>query len=239
MNSFSLDDRVLVSPRYLAGAGPDRIGDALGPLIHLFGWLPQHDTATGHVSITSPGGTIVLDFDPSDRFGRWWTISHHDPYWTAEFSRQTPIEAVAAVTQVLPQMIGDRRHSDQMALTTSSLMQIAELSGWNSEEGTHISPDGHCRLHHTSAGNRWKFQHDVYEGFDTQWDASFTGAPHQLVAHFLAHLASSAPVERRFGDVPFLVQNYEGAHITAARGTATPPQIHHAVSQLGKTTRRI
>ncbi|MGW1669147.1 hypothetical protein [Streptomyces sp. NPDC002324] len=41
--SFAPADRVLASPRHLAGGGLDRIGDTLGPLIHLFGWNYTHD----------------------------------------------------------------------------------------------------------------------------------------------------------------------------------------------------
>ncbi|WP_405729356.1 hypothetical protein OG885_10155 [Streptomyces sp. NBC_00028] len=56
MTAYAPNDRVLVSPRYMAGAG-DRLADAIGPLIHLFGWPLQHDAATGHVKIDSLGKT--------------------------------------------------------------------------------------------------------------------------------------------------------------------------------------
>lgn len=41
--SFAPADRVLASPRHLAGGGLDPLGDVLGPLIHLFGWHYTHD----------------------------------------------------------------------------------------------------------------------------------------------------------------------------------------------------
>ncbi|CCK32009.1 hypothetical protein BN159_7630 [Streptomyces davaonensis JCM 4913] len=57
MTAYAPDERVMVSPRYMAGAG-DRLADAIAPLIHLFGWPAQHDAATGHVKIDSPDGSV-------------------------------------------------------------------------------------------------------------------------------------------------------------------------------------
>ncbi|MFB6539200.1 DUF317 domain-containing protein [Streptomyces noursei] len=50
--------------------------------------------------------------------GTWWTIAHHEPYWEVQFSRQTPMEAVAAVTQALPQLLGDHRHAERIPITS-------------------------------------------------------------------------------------------------------------------------
>ncbi len=241
MTDFTPTDRVLVSPRHLAGSGLDRLGDALGPLIHLFGWSAQHDAATGHVVIDSPDGSLFLDFNPSHPGGRWWTIAHHEPYWEAQFSRQTPIEAIAAVTQTLSQLIGDRRHADRIPLTTSALARIAELNHWQpADDGTVTSPDGHCLLQHTPGHETpWRFEHSVFDGFDTQWQATFTqDTPEQLVTQFFAHLATTEPVERAFHDVPYLVQELDDALITPVRGAAVNPHVHHAAAQLGRAARR-
>ncbi|MFC8567398.1 hypothetical protein ACFUIW_16730 [Streptomyces sp. NPDC057245] len=97
MRPFAPQDRVLVSPRYLAGAGIDRLADAIGPLVHLFGWPSEHDRASGRISVHSPDGSLFVNFN----------------------SRQTPIEAIAAVTQALPQLLGDDRHIDRIPLTTT------------------------------------------------------------------------------------------------------------------------
>jgi hypothetical protein len=241
VTDFTPTDRVLVSPRHLAGSGLDRLGDALGPLIHLFGWPSQHDAATGHVAIDSPDGSLFLDFNPSHPSGRWWTIAHHEPCWEAQFSRQSPIEAIAAVTQSLPQLIGDRRHADRNPLTTSTLARIAELNHWQrADDGTLTSPDGHCLLQHAPGHQTpWRFEHSVFDGFDTQWQATFTqDTPEQLVTQFFAHLATTAPVERAFRDVPYLVQELDDALITPVRGAAVNPQVHHVAAQLGRAVRR-
>ncbi|MGI5457510.1 hypothetical protein ACQEWB_30960 [Streptomyces sp. CA-249302] len=92
MTAYGPDDRVLVSPRYMAGAG-DPLTDAIGPLIHLVGWTPQHDATTGHVKIDSPDGGMFVDCAPVHPLGQWWTIMHHEPYWEVQFSRQTPLAA--------------------------------------------------------------------------------------------------------------------------------------------------
>ncbi|MZE72821.1 DUF317 domain-containing protein [Streptomyces sp. SID5789] len=119
MRHFAPQDRVLVSPRYLAGAGIDRLADAIGPLIHLFGWPSEHDRASGRISVHSPDGSLFVNFNSRHTRGHWWSVAHHEPYWEARFTRQTPIEAIAAVTQALPQLLGDDRHIDRIPLTTT------------------------------------------------------------------------------------------------------------------------
>ncbi|MFD5478602.1 hypothetical protein [Streptomyces hawaiiensis] len=61
MKHFEPQDRVLVSPRYLAGAGIDWLADAIGPLIHPFGWPNEHDRASGR--ICSPDGSLFVNFN--------------------------------------------------------------------------------------------------------------------------------------------------------------------------------
>ncbi|WP_078073377.1 DUF317 domain-containing protein [Streptomyces niveus] len=243
MNRFAPEERVLVSPRHLAGAGPGQLADALGPLIHLFGWPPQHDATTGHVAINSPDHSLRIDFEPGRYDGIWWTIVHHEPYWEAEFTRQTPIEAIAAVTQALPQLLGDRRHTERIPLTALALTEIAHLNHWaaGEENGTLTSPDRHCLLRHAPGDERpWRFQHHVHDGFDTHWHASFTrDTPERLVAQFFAHLATTAPVERAFRDIPHLVRDLNDALITPVRGAAVNPHVHHAGAQLDHAVRAV
>ncbi|MDX3855630.1 DUF317 domain-containing protein [Streptomyces sp. AK02-01A] len=112
---FEPQDRVLVSPRHLAGAGIGRLADAIGPLIHLFGWQNEHDPATGRITISSPDGSVFVSFDSRHTQGQRWSVSHHEPFWETKFTRQTPIEAIAAVTQALPQL--GHRHGDQIPHT--------------------------------------------------------------------------------------------------------------------------
>lgn len=239
MTPFTAQDRVLVSPRYLAGAG-DRLTDAVGPLIHLFGWPYEHERASGRIRLDSPDGSTFVSFDPREPHGHWWTVAHHEPFWEARFTRQTPIEAIAAVTQALPQLLGDDRHIDRIPLTTAPLVHIADVNHWTREGVTFTSPDGHCHLKYIGGKETpWRFRHHVHGGFDTHWYAAFTqDTPQRLVAQFFTHLATPTPAERAFGDVPHLVQNLDDALITPVRAAAANPHVHHAAAQLGHAFRR-
>ncbi|MHB6911313.1 SPDY domain-containing protein [Streptomyces sp. DB-54] len=225
MTAYAPDDQVTVSPRYMAGAG-DRLADAIGPLIHLFGWPTQHDAATGHVKIDSPDGSVFCDFAPLHPLGTWWTIAHHKPYWEVQFSRQTPMEAVAAVTQALPQLLGDHRHAERIPITDMPLDQIAALNDWTVGDGALASPDWYCQLIHTPDEEvAWRAEHVFYE---KQPLATFTReVPEGLVRNFSAHLATPTAVQRAFADVP-LSTRYEHSHlITPARAAAISPRIDH------------
>ncbi|MFE9686751.1 DUF317 domain-containing protein [Streptomyces sp. NPDC006285] len=219
----------------MAGAG-DRLADALGPLIHLFGWSTQHDAATGHVTINSPDSSVFIDFDPVQPLGQWWTIAHHEPYWEVQFSRQAPLEAVAAVTQALPQLLGDTRHTERIPITDMPLDQLAALNDWSVEDGVLTSPDWHCQLLHTPDEDiAWRAEHTFFE---KQPLATFTrDAPEGLVRNFFAHLTAPA-VERTFADVPFSTRHEHSALITPVRGAAINPHVDHALAQLGRPGRR-
>ncbi|MFJ6898118.1 DUF317 domain-containing protein [Streptomyces hokutonensis] len=237
MTGFAPADRVLVSPRHLAGGGLDGLGHVLGPLIHLFGWHRDHDTRTGHVLLDSPCHSLFVDCTPSSPDGIWWRISHHEPYWEAHFSARTPTEAIAAVTQALPQFLGDDRHAERIPVTTSSLGQIADLNGWKMASDGHAtafaSADGYCALTHVpDAEIRWRVRHSLRDAPLTDWTATFTrAAPTRLVAQFFAHLTSTIPVERVFGDLPVLVRHDSHAVITPVRDAAVNPHVHHTVVQ--------
>ncbi|NEB01992.1 DUF317 domain-containing protein [Streptomyces sp. SID13726] len=236
MSQYAPDDRVMVSPRYMAGAG-DRIADVIGPLIHLFGWHPQHDTATGHVRIDSPDGSVFCDFDPLHPLGRWWTIAHHEPYWEVQFSQPTPMEAIAAVTQALPQLLGDDRHAERIPITDMPLDSLAALNDWSVEDGVLSSPDWYCRLLHTPDEDiTWRAEHVFYEDEPL---ATFTrDAPEGLVRNFFAHLAAPAAVERAFADIPLMTRHGHGTVITPVRGSAITPHTDHALAQLDRSFRR-
>ncbi|MEV0577106.1 DUF317 domain-containing protein [Streptomyces sp. NPDC050392] len=241
MNTIAPDDMVLVSPRYLAGCGMNRVSHAIGPLIHMFNWPHKHDRDTGRIEIDSPCGSTFLDFTPARQDGVWWTIAHHEPYWQIEFSRQTPSEIIASVTQALPQLLGDRRHTDRIPLPTESVAHLAEASGWSvtatAAGVAWKSPDEHCAVEHSADPDHpWQIAHSVYDGFDTHWTATFTpDVPDQLVAQFFTHLVSSIPVERVYREVPFLVQTSNSALITPVKNAAVNPHTHHAVAQATRT----
>jgi len=238
LTAFSRTDRVMVSPRHLAGTGLDRVGDALGPLIHQFGWSADHDAATGRVRVHSPDHSLKVAFDPTDFDGTWWTITHHEPYWAAEFTRQTPAEAVAAVTQCLPQMLGDQRHSERIHLTRLSIADIATLNHWTaSPDGSEFtSADRYCTLRHTlDAETSYAVHNSIHGGFDTEWHANFTiDAPEQVVAQFFAHLSTAEPVEREYREIPYLARDLGDALITPVRGASVNSHAHHHAAQAGR-----
>ncbi|MET9564728.1 DUF317 domain-containing protein [Streptomyces tauricus] len=224
MSGFAPTDRVLVSPRHLAGAGADPLRDALGPLIRLFGWSYTHDAATGHITLDSPCHGAFIDFTPSNPHSPWWRISHHEPYWQAQFGRHTPIEAVAAFAQALPQFLGDARHADRIPLSTNTLVESARLNGWDmtadAQATVFTSADGHCVLtHEPHADRRWQIRHRLADDADTAWAASATQAtPARLVSLFFAQLASITPVQRVFRDLPARTRTHPDAQITPAAG---------------------
>jgi hypothetical protein len=219
----------------MAGTGP--IQDAIGPLIHLFDWSQQHDNDTRRITATSPDRTTTMDFDPGERFGKWWTVTHHGKQdWRAAFTRQTPAEAIAAVTQSLPQLLGDHRHIAPLD-TADDPIVVAGYSGWQqpgSDPGLRVSPDGHCTLRHTpGAETAWWVETSVYEGFDTQWDASFSAhVPLALVTRFVTHLTAPDPVQRRYGDIPALARPF--ALITPAHQPLGNAHLTHALGQLDR-----
>ncbi|MGX1853855.1 DUF317 domain-containing protein [Streptomyces sp. NPDC055299] len=235
MSPYAHDDQVMVSPRYMAGAG-DRVADVIGPLIHLFGWKHQHDAATGHVAVDSPDASLFIDFAPLHPRGQWLTVAHHEPYWEATFSRQTPLEAVAAVTQALPQLLGDARHADRIPITDMPLDQLAELNDWSAEDGALTSPDLYCRLQHTPGQEiAWQVEHVYFEGAPL---ATFTqDTPECLVRNFFAHLTAPMAVERVVADIPLSTLHGNSALITPVRGSGVNPQIHHALAQLDRPSR--
>ncbi|MGW1224879.1 DUF317 domain-containing protein [Streptomyces sp. NPDC002530] len=236
MSPYAPDERVLVSPRYMAGAG-DRIADVIGPLIHLFGWKAEHDVANGDVAIESPDGSMSVDFVPLHPLGRWCKVVHHEPRWEAVFSRQTPLEAVAAFTQALPQFLGDDRHAEQIPVTRVPLDRLAALNAWSADGNSFVSPDRYCRIEHTSdADGAWKVEH-VY--FEKEPLATFTPrTPEHLVGNFFAHLAAPIAVERAFVDIPLSTRYENSALITPVRGAAINPGVAHALAQLGRPHRR-
>lgn len=236
MSPYAPDDRAMVSPRYMAGAG-DRIADVLGPLIHLFGWRHEHDAATGHIAIDSPDASLFVSFAPLHPLGRWLTVAHHEPHWEMTFSREMPLEAVAAVTQALPQLLGDARHADRIPITDMPLDQLAELNGWSAEDGALTSPDLYCRLKHTPGEEiAWQVEHFYHEGAPL---ATFTrDTPECLVRNFFSHLATPMAVERVFADIPFGPRLGRNTLITPVRGAAVNPQIHHALAPLNRPGRR-
>lgn len=147
------------------------------------------------------------------------------------FSRQAPLEAVAAVTQTLPQLLGDHLHSARIPITDMPLDQLAALNGWSVDNGARTLPDLCCRLKHAPGKEiAWQVEHLYYENAPL---ATFTrDAPESLVRNFFAHLASPMAVERAVANVPLSTRYEDSTRITPVRGTAMNLHIEHALAQL-------
>ncbi|RZD82177.1 DUF317 domain-containing protein [Streptomyces albidoflavus] len=227
---------VLVSPRHLAGAGLAQINEALTPLVKGFDW--PHQRTASRIDVTSPCGSVQATFEPSRPDGRWWTVQDHQADWTAQFTGQTPVEAVTALLQALPNTLGDTRHAHRIETVTGTPSEIASAAGWSpateAEATTYTSPDSHCRVTHQPGSDvPWRVEHSVYDGFDTHWTGTFTrNTPDQLVSQFLANLSSSAPVERLRHEIPYMALHSGDALITPAAGTTPSPHLHHAVAEV-------
>ncbi|MFF0740614.1 DUF317 domain-containing protein [Streptomyces sp. NPDC004111] len=237
-------ERVLISPRYLAGAGLERLGEAIGPLVHRAGWATEQNRDTGYLALHSPDGAVSVALDTGNQRGEWWTVTHQEPFWQAEFTRQAPIEAIGVMLYHLPQITGDHRFAAEVGpLPKESPFEIAARYHWQPAPGAGSagfrSPDGHCAVTHhpTAAGSEpaWVLSHHVHDGFDTHWDATFTaGTPAPLVAAFLSNLADSFPVERVYRDIPLLVRDAADALITPVRAGGMGPQITHALGNIAR-----
>ncbi|KPI02839.1 protein of unknown function DUF317 [Actinobacteria bacterium OK074] len=204
----------------------DRPGDVLDPLVRLFGWSHAHDARTGHVTVDSPCHSLFVDVDPTGRDGICWRISHHEPYWEAQLSRQTPAGAVAALTQALPHFLGDTRN--RFPVTTNTLVQTAALHRWTmTADGpttVFTSADGHDILtHNADADTRWHIRHARSDRSHSDWTAMFTRAtPTRLVTHFLAHLADTRPAEHATGGLASRAQNHRGTPTAPVPDTPAP-----------------
>lgn len=238
MSQYALDERVMVSPRYMAGAG-DRIADVLAPLVRLFGWQHRQDAATGRIEVDSPDGSLFVDFAPMQRSGMWCTVSHHEPYWQAAFSRQAPLEAVAAVTQALPQLLGDARHAERIPLTEQPLDQLAALHDWTVQDTVITSPDWNCQLIHTPEDAEditWRAHHAFFEYEPL---GTFTReVPDRLIGNFFTYLASTAPVERAVADVPIHTRYGHSDLMTPVRPASVNPHTDHALAQINRAMKR-
>ncbi|WP_433549101.1 DUF317 domain-containing protein [Streptomyces sp. CA-294286] len=234
-----------VSPRYLAGGGLARLDEVIQPLVRRFGWPIKRDRTAHTFTLSSPDRSMVIGFDPNRADERCWAVTHHDPRWSATFTRHTPIEAVAAVLRALPQLNGDLRSVELYGrLTDTSLADLAEQYGWQrspGEEGIRIaSRDGHCTVQHNPGAEApWAFEHAVPDHADTRWAAAFSGSvPESLVGRFFTNLAGPVPVERFLPEVPLALREVSTARVTPVRRTTAtprsapkPPQSRHAVQK--------
>ncbi|MFI5804359.1 DUF317 domain-containing protein [Streptomyces sp. NPDC051561] len=236
-----------VSPRYLAGSGLARLDEMIHPLVRQFGWPIKRNRTARSFTLSSPDRSMAIGFDPN-RADDWWTVTHQTPRWQATFTRQTPIEAVAAVLRALPQLSGDQRSVKRYGrLTDTSLADLAEQHDWRNRPGEagvrFASPDGHCIVQQTpDAGNRWVFEHVVLDHADTRWAATFSSsAPEPLVGRFFTNLAGPIPVERFLSEVPPVLREVTTARVTPvrpvrqtsapSRTAPEPPQSHVAVQR--------
>ncbi|MFE0772162.1 DUF317 domain-containing protein [Streptomyces sp. NPDC058861] len=233
---FCPDERVLVSPRHLAGTG-DCVADVLGPLIHLFNWRHTRDESAGCITVDSPDGSIVIDFTPTTFEGVWWTIARHEPFWRITATQQTPMEVLAGVTPLLPLLLTNIRHPDRIGLSDYTVAELARLYDWTTADNasgvSFTSPDGHCTVRHTPGTEQpWYAEHSVRDGVGTRWHVAFEGeVPDALARQFFLYLATDVPVERTLEDIPRLARGQ--AQMTPLGGKppsgALGPQLSHVL----------
>nr|WSX75930.1 DUF317 domain-containing protein [Streptomyces sp. NBC_00899] len=145
---------------------------------------------------------------------------------------------MAAVTQALPQLLGDTRYSDRIPITDMPLDQLAELHGWAAgDQGVLTSPDHYCRLEHTPGQETgWQVEHLYFENAPL---AVFTqDAPEILVRQFFAYLTVPAPVERSFGDLPLSTRHERSARVTPVRTAGLDTELVQALDRLLGPPRR-
>ncbi len=215
MKRDDAQDRVLLAPRYLAGGGLSqaRVTATTDPLVRDFGWPVKRGHDTGRIAVTSPDRTVSVTFDPTRDDGRWWTVQHyadadHADYansWRADFTRHTPIEAVAAALQLLPLLNGDARRLERLGLLHEGPPDsLAQARGWTADGlQRYVSPEGRCTLHHEPDDYlSWRLETSVPGETRTAWRADFTHAtPVGLVTRFFANLSGPIPVERHLADL--------------------------------------
>jgi hypothetical protein len=81
-----------------------------------------------------------------------------------QFSRQTPRETVAAVTQALPQLLGDDLHAERIPIADMPLTKLAALNDWSVKDSVLTSPDWCCQLVHTPETDiTWRVEHAFFE----------------------------------------------------------------------------
>ncbi|WP_435124600.1 DUF317 domain-containing protein [Actinacidiphila sp. bgisy144] len=191
------EQHYLVEPRHLAGGGDLR---HVSEYLRASGWKDRSKSG-GPIVFDSPDKTVRIGYDPFTQPGGW-TISGRatasQEAWHATFSRATPVEIVAGLTDALT-----RPRSAHAPNVWAPLLE----QEWQTEHGQHFtarSPQGDAfvRFHQPAAG-----QAHWWAGARTEhgpmWEAVLTStAPMRLVEAFSTALADPQPVLRPRGTIP-------------------------------------
>ncbi|MFJ6017256.1 DUF317 domain-containing protein [Streptomyces sp. NPDC092952] len=188
----------LVQPRALAGGGDVR---HISEFLRASGWRDRSKTG-GPLVMDSPDRAIRVAYDPYTQPGGWTirgrATAHHREWW-AQFGQQTPVEAVAGLTDALA-----RPRSAHAPNVWAPLVE----NNWSTASGkghyTAISPDGAAwmQFRQSQGGEAiwWTGSRDEH---GNGWTGAMSAStPMHLVQGFSTELASSEPVMRPLGHVP-------------------------------------
>ncbi|MFJ6381397.1 DUF317 domain-containing protein [Kitasatospora sp. NPDC092039] len=215
--------RLLVRPLRLAGPGDPRL--ITETLAAAPGWS-RHGIPDGGVRFTSPCRTAVVTGGPPAGSTAAWTLHGYsrpgaEPLWRASFGSGTPAEITAAFTTVLVHGLRsghrDYLHGGPHHLPRTPASVLADR-GWRPEQapkGFHdqVAPDGTAVYRHrvghqppdTEVAGLTPPAWSMLAGdpHNPSWRADFTiGVPFYPLVRAALAFSSTAPVERRLGNIP-------------------------------------
>lgn len=191
------EQHYLVEPRHLAGGGDLR---HVTEFLRASGWADRSKSG-GPLVFDSPDRLVRVAYDPLAQPGGWTVqgqATAGEAAWGVTFSRQTPVEIVAGLTDALT-----LEHSAHAPNPWAPLQE----RGWETERAQHftaVAPDRNSWLQFQQTDEG---QAHWWAGARTEhgrtWDAVFTATtPMRLIESFSAALADPQPVMRPLGHIP-------------------------------------
>ncbi|MFE4055205.1 DUF317 domain-containing protein [Streptomyces sp. NPDC059096] len=186
-----------VAPRHLAGGG-DPAWVTI-PLHRACGWSHGNDPLMPRVLLSSPDQTALLRLEPANGL-QWWALHHtaerDRPAWHTTFGGQTPVEAIAAVTDALTDT------AISLATDTDPYEPLLD-AGWKPVRGADgiFSPDGKVRVERivTGGSDMWLATAALGPSQRPLWQAMFRQhTPPVLISAFTRALADTSPLPRQY-----------------------------------------
>jgi hypothetical protein len=228
VKGFAPDDPVRIAPRHLAGSGDPSL--IIQPL-QAAHWVNHSRPDTAHLIYASPCGDLTVALRPvPSAYSPWWyfTGTHDNQPWSAEFGGNTPCEILAEFTAAFLYPAPD---------TPAEVWPRLTAAGWRyydyeQDDETARHPSGSLVLSRhrpgTTPADSWTAEAAVHLG-TYFWSAELHGVPTHLVTAFATALARSEPV---YGPgARSLTRTSSRRRRRAARGTRrTAPVRPHSAS---------
>ncbi|KQV20960.1 MULTISPECIES: DUF317 domain-containing protein [unclassified Kitasatospora] len=249
-----LDGDVRVHPVYLAG-GPFTGDPALQPLVDLPGAVRHHDER-GNFFVATSDGRIRVGFIPEQDWDTLWKIAvapdaFAPPRWVGNFSADTPIEIVAAVTTELVRMYSPDDETWLAERTCDALEWVgpyaaagwtARNPGWGQLE--FLSPDGHASINcrqrpidsqdAEQAGQDGRFM--IGTVHSAGWYGRFSrGTPARILAAASTAMLSPEPV-LRYRDALDLYTRRTATITPVTPPAPSPLDVHRALAAKARST---